>query len=525
MKKLIAISVVAAMAASMSFASDVDELKAQLEALKKEVAALKKQTKGLHAKKLKKQISELKSAALQDNLKWNVDLRTSFDMIEYKHVSGEKETKNDLLSNRLWLGMKYAPTSNISFFGQLSYNKMFGESQSAQRGGYNYFDWIANENATDGDLKVRQAYFVYFGDKFLGANVPWTASLGRRPSTNGLLVNLRDDDPAQSPLGHIINVEFDGASLGFDLSNVTDVSGMYFKICAGRGFSNAKPRFSTTDGTAYTTDETVTPDNDLLGFIFKPYDDGQYSIWTTYFYAWNLLGYTNNQVGGMQWQMLTNAGLSVTPMFDPTADGTGFNATGGMHGWAVSVKADGVGDGINDFLDDTILFFSYAGNKTDPKDDQTMLTSAVEYVPTSMTTGNLIIDEDELGKSHTGWSIYMGAQFPALFTDDGRIGIEYNHGSEYWRSFTYAEDTMVGSKLAARGDAYEVYYTQPLVGKTLTAQVRYTYIDYKYDGSQAFFGADGNAQELDDVTDQEIAMGYDPVDKAQDLRFYIRYRY
>jgi hypothetical protein len=182
-----------------------------------------------------------------------------------------------------------------------------------------------------------------------------------------------------------------------------------------------------------------------------------------------------------------------------------FQTFGGMHGGAISFIADGVGDGINDFLDDTTLFLSWAGSKTDPKNGMKMLG-----------------DDD----SHVGWSIYMGAQIPAMFTDDGRLGFEYNHGSKYWRSFTYGEDTMVGSKLAARGDAYEAYYTQPIIGKTLTAQVRYTYIDYDYSGSNAFFGEDGTPVKLDDLnTPMAIQMAGDPVERAQDLRFYIRYRY
>jgi len=72
---------------------------------------------------------------------------------------------------------------------------------------------------TDNTLKVRQAYWLYLGDSAFGLDMPWTFSIGRRPSTNGFLANLRDDDPAQSPLGHIINVEFDGLSSKLDLSN------------------------------------------------------------------------------------------------------------------------------------------------------------------------------------------------------------------------------------------------------------------------------------------------------------------
>jgi uncharacterized protein DUF3373 len=104
------------------------------------------------------------------------------------------------------------------------------------------------------------------------------------------------------------------------------------------------------------------------------------------------------------------------------------------------------------------------------------------------------------------------------------FGIEYNHGSKYWRPFTYAEDTMIGSKVAARGDAYEVYFTEPLIDDILSFQVRYTYIDYDYSGSNGFFGSSTGTP----YTMEEAILGGaggQVIDKAQDLRVYLRYRY
>ncbi len=82
--------------------------------------------------------------------------------------------------------------------------------------------------------------------------------------------------------------------------------------------------------------------------------------------------------------------------------------------------------------------------------------------------------------SETGYSYWLGTQFPSLISDEGRWGAEFNHGSNYWRPITYGEDTLIGSKIAARGDAYEVYFTEPLVDDILTFQLRYTYINYDY---------------------------------------------
>ena len=171
---------------------------------------------------------------------------------------------------------------------------------------------------------------------------------------------------------------------------------------------------------------------------------------------------------------------------------------GDVDGAAISLQVSGVGDEINDFLDETTLFASYAYSNTRPNENGAMLGS------TSNESGN---------------SIYLGTQMPNM--TGGKFGLEYNHGSKYWRPFTYAEDTMAGSKLAVRGDAYEAYWTQPIIGKMFTMQVRYTYMDYEYTGSQAFFGDFGAPISMGDAK----AMGMDPIEKAQDLRVYFRYRY
>jgi hypothetical protein len=82
---------------------------------------------------------------------------------------------------------------------------------------------------------------------------------------------------------------------------------------------------------------------------------------------------------------------------------------------------------------------------------------------------------------------------------------------------------LAGSKLATRGDAYEFWFNKELIGKKLTAQLRYTYMDYKYTGSNAFFGDGGTPYDVDSPALR--TMGVNPVTKAQDIRLYIRYRY
>jgi hypothetical protein len=496
MKKFISMSLVASVALCASAVAN-DDLRAELDALKQEVSELKGVLKKAKIDNVKKQLSELKGLAKGDNLKFGVDFRTSYDSIQYKLADGTKASNDSLWTNRLWLNMAYAPHSNLSFLGRLSYVKLFGQTVSADTGlGYSNFDWLANENSQNSTaLNVKQAYFIYKKDNFFGLDMPTSYSIGRRPGTDGLLANFREDSSRQSPLAHTINSEFDGFSIKFDTDKISPLEGSWFKICGGKGVTNANTRFSMS-GTDYAFDDSQIDDMNMLGFIAVPYNDGQYAVNVNYAKAWNMIGLTNTELGKVM-----------------TGNDAALKTVGDMTFATANVVVNGIGEyGVSDFLDSTKLFASYSVSKTNPND-----ASKVVINPTTgMTDGGMLGSND----SKTGNSWWIGANFPCLLTD-GNWGVEYNKGSKYWRSMTYAEDTIIGSKVATRGTAWEVYYNKPIVGKELTAQLRFTKINYDYTGSNGFFGADGTPMTMSEAR----AMGQNPVEEATDLRAYVRYNF
>jgi TolA-binding protein len=528
-KSLIVLSAITALTIT-SFASDLNEemlnqiqtLKAQIEALEKKVEEQQKQQPVVTAidekriEKIEKKldtVSKTASAAKiqsgNDNLKWDVDFRTQVDNIQYKrHVipmlnNSSKAKNNALMTNRLWLGMGYKADENSSFHGKLSYNKAFGDtanhSQSNTQPGYANFDWVTNENATDNTIKLKEAYWLYSNETFLGTNVPWTASVGRRPSTDGLPINLRNDQKANSPLSHVVDVEFDGFSFRFDTELATGFRGSWFKICAGRGLTNAKPRFDMS-GTAYAADDTKNVDVDLLGIIAVPYDDGQYSVHMNYARAWNLIGYdqtTLNSYGAAYSSYLNSP--SSTTAYDLQMTNPAFKDVGDIDYATILFKTEGIGNGISDYLDDTTAFASFAMSKTNPN-----------------ALGMLGSMDSEVGTS-----VWLGINAPCpISPDDSRIGVEWNKGSKYWRSMTYGEDTYAGSKIATRGQAWEVYRNQKLTD-ALSFGVSYVYMKYDYTGSNSFFGADGTPMTMAEAQ----SAGKNPVESAQDIRAYMRYRF
>ena len=503
-KNLIIISCVTAFATT-AFSSDantemykqIQALKAQIEALEKKVAAQETaQTQKIEQptvtaidekriEKIEKKLDNVSKTATaakvqsaQDNLKWDVDFRTQVDNIQYKHADGSKSENDALLTNRLWLGAKYKADDNSSFFGKLSYNKAFGDtadhSQSNTNPGYANFDWVTNENATDNTIKLKEAYWLYSNETFLGTDVPWNASVGRRPSTDGLPINIRNDQKANSPLSHVVDVEFDGFSIRFDTQELTGLTGSWFKICGGRGLTNATPRFdmTTPNNGAYSQDDEKNVDVDMLGFIAVPYDDGQYSVHTNYAKAWNLIG------------------------FDGLPE---FKDVGDMDFATILFKTEGIGNGISDYLDNSVAFASFAASKTNPN-SLGMLGST---------------------DSETGTSVWLGVNAPCpILPDSAKVGLEWNKGSKYWRSMTYGEDTYAGSKIATRGQAWEVYRTQKLTD-ALSFGLSYVYMKYDYTGSNSFFGADGTPMTMAEA----LNAGQNPVEEAQDIRAYMRYKF
>lgn len=547
-KNLIAMSVVTALATT-SFASDMNKemynqiqaLKAQIEALEKKVAQQEAKDKEAQKavtnvaptqqkvavdekrienieKKLEtvsKTATTAKIQSAQDNIKWDVDFRTQVDNIQYKHADGSKSKNDALLTNRLWLGAKYKADDNSSFFGKLSYNKAFGDtadhSQSNTNPGYANFDWVTNENATDNSIKVKEAYWLYQNERLFSSDIPWSVSVGRRPSTDGLPINIRNDQKPNSPLSHTIDVEFDGFSFKLDTEGVTGFTGSWLKICGGRGLTNATPRFDMFKP-AYSKDDEKNDDVDMLGLIVVPYDDGQYSVHMQYSHAWNLIGFdktsydgfmgayqnyvttaTNYKTGGATLTDLNNSAFAMnmaTPSFEDVGD---------IDLATVLFKAEGIGDGISDYLDNTTAFASFAMSKTNPNSKGMLGTT----------------------DSQTGYSVWLGVNAPCpILPDSAKIGFEWNKGSKYWRSMTYGEDTYAGSKIAARGQAFEVYRTQKLT-EALSFGVSYVYIDYDYTGSNSFFGADGEPMSMSDAQ----ANGQNPVKEAQDIRAYMRYKF
>jgi hypothetical protein len=135
---------------------------------------------------------------------------------------------------------------------------------------------------------------------------------------------------------------------------------------------------------------------------------------------------------------------------------------------------------------DIDLFLATSWSHTDP--------SQISKNPWFELQGQGLLSSNGDLQSRDGYSIYGGAVFPMPF--NARLGVEYNWGSEYWFNFTGAEDSLVGSKLATRGQVFEGYWIQPVVADKFFVTLGGRYYDYEYSGSGNPMGAPVKIDEL-----------------------------
>jgi hypothetical protein len=463
MKKIIALSALAA--ATLGFASEAD-MQAQIDALNAKVKKMERMQKYSQ-----KKLSEVNNQSANDNIKWDVDFRTAYENLDYKFAddallpngnpddtrAGKSYSNPSLFTSRLWLGMGAKPLENLFFYGQLAVYGYWGAENTEHTPDNG---WRGSSRPHDVTIRLREGYFVYqFGNDWA---VPMSLSVGRRPASMGFLANHRQGDKTPgSPLAHITNMEVDAAMVKLDFDE-TLLPGSYLKIVYGRAHDpiNRDATIPYVDVNGSDGDKAV----DFLVFPMSVYNDGQNNLMAQYTLV------------------LNSKGRDVD-------SGTPKVGAGTTHLAAVSYQLDGLNEDV-EFLDGSTFFASAALTSTDPNSGYEMLGST---------------------SSKTGYSVWAGYLFPDMITDGGRFGLEYNWGSKYWTPMTWAEDTVIGSKIATRGSAYEAYWNIPIEGKNLSAQLRYTYLDYDYRANTTCY--------WDDPVDNPN------LESAQDIRAYIRYRF
>jgi len=389
------------------------------------------------------------------------------------------DADNDIIyTNKFRLNMKAKINNNLSFAGRLAAYKVWGDSTGVKYNTGSLGDVTLDGNTSSlphGDtIHLERAYFNY---KNRIGEVPINFSVGRRPSTEGPPLEYGNYSlEGGSPLAPLINWQYDGISLSFGLEEVTGIPGADFKFCYGIGFEG-----EWGNSTSLNESKPDVDDVTMLGFISTLFDDDNTSLILNYAHASDVTdGFTgltvmpfivskqdSNGDGTPEYYLAPNTGAYISRM-EP------YTNIGDWDGASLLLRTN-----LSESLADIDFFLAGSWSHTDP--------SKVSENPFFELMGQGLLSSNGDLESQDGYSVYTGAIFPMPL--DARFGLEFNWGSKYWFNFTGAEDSLVASKLAARGKVYEAYYIQPIFRDNFFLKLGGQYYDYDYTGSGNPMGA------------------------------------
>jgi hypothetical protein len=369
-------------------------------------------------------------------------------LLPYTYTEGYDYSNEILYTNRLRLQMDAKVSDSVDFSGRLSMYKVWGDSTGVQT--FNGFPTSINIDGTTSSvpnsdiLRVERAYFTWSGDKFY-------LSIGRRPSTGGTPLNFRNDEPrGGSPLGTLVNFQFDGATFGWKINDQST-----FRLCYGVGFESG---FGNAQELKTPADRLK--DASFLGINWDIWNTENLFVQTTIMRAFDV----TDGFGGL-------VVLPVDPVTGqdvpaPIVMRYAPSATLGDISWAsvVAVMHPGAFD----------VFGSLSYMESDPND----VTSPF---------GGLFSDPFETPEKQDAYSYYLGARYN-FSNDKTKIGLEYNYGSEYWFNMAVAEDSLFAPKTSVRGDVWELYLTHRIT-KNFILKLDYMKYNFKYSGSGWHMGA------------------------------------
>lgn len=414
---------------------------------------------------------------------------------------------NDILyTTRMRLNMKAKVWDNVKFSGRLSMFKNWGDSTGSKVfDSWNSFtmDGTNGGNTTGDVLRVERAYFDWSNIGDSGVYL----SIGRRPSTYGPPSQFRENEMrGGTPTGHLVHFNFDGITVGYDLSELTGIEGMVARFCYGQGFESEW-------GNGEMFNQIETKDTHLGGLNLDIINDGTNFLQLTLFTAMDV----NDGFKGIIAFPTQYGALFAPTLYKDMQKFPNFNFVTRVQPSTTIGDLNLGGIGYARQEENGVNWFASAGwTQLRPNGKAGMFggmgTDAVfqAELSTDGTEVMMVPKNATDAKVQNGYGLYAGVQIPAPM---GKIGFEYNYGSEYWTPFTQAQDDAIGSKLATRGHAGEAYYIVD-INPRMFLKFGGIYYDYEYSGSGSPVGKPQKISKIQDGTAYSLMP---VVDKAFDL--------
>ena len=418
---------------------------------------------------------------------------------------------NDTIwTNRFRLDMRAKALENVEFKGRLAMYKAWGmqnnpedNSNNGMGGGpfalsgyMSNFDGATTRTPSDSTLKVDRAFVNW---NAIGGSPVWF-SIGRRPTTDGPPANLKlGSDERMATPSAVMDYAFDGISVGYAYNNLfglADAPGR-IRVCYGRGFESGPQ----------TDNLRTLNDVDFAGVSWDIYKKGNRFLYLQSFGAFNLFNVPDNVNFGNPLEYaawVSDPGTPGTSTYDPMDPSKDLKL--GRANLGNIYHTSGV---YMDKYQDLNYFLAGAWSRTQVDGQMDEM-------------GNSLLGSWwDTPENHSGYNVHAGVRYD--INDRGlKLGAEYNHGSKYWISMTPGHDDLYVSKLATRGNVYEVYgiYDIPggeAISKYGKAWMRlgFQHYDYNYTGSGFWLGAPQKIDEL--AMDPLSAQFYTPIDKMDQV--------
>jgi len=471
----------------------IEELSMQLDQLKAQMAEGAGNVSKADFDDLADTVGDLEDRSeswdLAARFKFYGDFRARLDFYNAEGASGKDYSNDTLWTNRFRLNMRVKATENLEFKARLAMYKAWGTPTTVRGAGQNgngqifpMWDGNSTRNPSDNALRVDRAFLNWNN---IGGAPIWF-SIGRRPTTDGPPAHIRmgSDKRMATPIAYM-DWPFDGISMGYAYRWGSEAMGTgRIRFCYGRGFEDGLDLDSVNK----------LADMDFGGFSWDVMKKGNRFINLQSFLAWNVFNFPDFQ----------DPIINQFATLPQTEGGYGERKNLGNILHTTGVYMDKLGD---------VNFFVAGGwSHTDPN------ANGMFNDPIGMMQGTTGPNTD----SEDGYSVYLGARYD-IDSIGLKLGAEWNYGSEKWIAMTPGHDDIYLSKLATRGNVFEVYgiYDLPTgeaISKYAKTFIRFGYQRYEYDYSGSM---DWNlkAYDLDDSNDVMALgmLGLDPIEQADQI--------
>jgi hypothetical protein len=391
-------------------------------------------------------LDQVETKTLKDRINLGAEYRLRYDSYSYKDLIvtdyaamtstvHTTEHDDDNFTNRFRINMDANISKSLKFHARLAAYHAWGDHDQHQLASF-YNDGNAVHALGDDGLKVDRFYIDWVPQGF---PVPLAITVGRHPSTEGPPVEFKENRTRQSTYPSLIfDGEADGIVATIGLERYIGLQNAGLRLAYGKVY---RSDMNTTDVSWLDNDDTK--DSDIFAAFFE-----------------SKIPFVNNSL------MV----FSYAHVFDMPAslvDGTVMDGLilGDFDIYGAHFQA---ADVANSGLD---LYVSGSINETNPNDD-----------PLNVAFGTSLLTNGD-DESHTGWGVVAGLRYtmPIKALNNPKLGFEYNHGSKYHFTMTLGTNELY-NKFAVRGNAYELYYIQP-VSNNLFFRAGITHVEYDFTGS------------------------------------------